>query len=185
VVKTLAAALAILVLCTVGAAQAALIDHGGGLIYDTVLNITWYDNPNYETHVYGDYVTWVDGLTVEGVTGWRLPTTPGTTTGVTSEGEMGHLFYTTLGNSPGPFINQGPFTNLSGGFYTETAPSGNYYFNFDSGQQLPVNISYWYFWIHGLAVHDGNIGAVPLPPALLLFGTGLVGLAGWRKFRTG
>jgi len=30
-----------------GAAQATLIDRGGGLIYDDVLNITWLQDANY------------------------------------------------------------------------------------------------------------------------------------------
>jgi len=34
-------AVAALVLAMVGTSQAVLIDRGGGLIYDTVLNITW------------------------------------------------------------------------------------------------------------------------------------------------
>jgi len=51
--------------------HAALVDNGGGLIYDTVLDITWaqpdavrsWDNAN----------TWAAGLTLGGVSGWRLP----------------------------------------------------------------------------------------------------------------
>ena len=197
--KMLAAVLIVLAVCTCGSAQANLIDNGGGLIYDTVLNITWYDNPNYVTHVYGDYVTWVESLNVGGVTGWRFPTTPGTKIGVTDEGEMGHLFYIELGNpvvldgvgNPvGRFDNKGPFVNLNAlylGFYTSMTKDGAnyYYFDFGSGSQSLAYIGNWYYWIHGLAVHDGNIGSsvVPLPPSTLLLGSGLLGLAGWRRFR--
>jgi len=73
-----------------GGPQAALVDRGGGLIYDTVLNVTWLQDANYaettrydadgamrwtqaklwaETLVYNDSVrgvTWTD---------WRLPKT--------------------------------------------------------------------------------------------------------------
>jgi hypothetical protein len=194
--KTLATALVICVVCTFGSAQAALVDNGGGLIYDTVLDITWYDNPNYDTHVYGDYALWAAGLNVGGVTGWRFPTTPGTVTGVTSEGEMGHLFYITLENPTGVdgvgtpigiFVNKGPFKNISEGFYTSTTHNGYQYycFSFDNGQQNIADINSWYGAINGLAVHAGNIGssAVPLPPTVLLLGSGLLGLAGWRRFR--
>jgi hypothetical protein len=79
-----------------GAAQATLIDRGGGLIYDDVLNITWLQNANYAKTQYdnsggslGDadgrmkWATanaWAAGLSyydsVRGVTydDWRLPT---------------------------------------------------------------------------------------------------------------
>ena len=82
---------------------------------------------------------------------------------------MGHLFYIELGNSPGSFTNKGPFTNLQGGFYTSTTAGGAnyYYFNFDNGQQSLADINYWYFWIHGLAVHDGKIGSPPVCPGTL------------------
>lgn len=71
-------------------AQAALIDRGGGLIYDTVLDITWLQDANYAvTQRYAkvvqgglswaDAVEWADQLTyfdtVRNVTwsNWRLP----------------------------------------------------------------------------------------------------------------
>lgn len=194
--KTLAAVLVICAVCTFGSAHAALIDNGGGLIYDTDLNITWYDNPNYDTHLYGDYATWAADLNVGGVKGWRFPTTPGTTTGVTSEGEMGHLFYIELknpigvdgvGNPIGLFINSGPFTNLKQGFYTSTTHNGYQYycFIFDNGQQILADINYWSGGINGLVVHDGNIGGplIPISPSVILFGSGLLGLVGLRRFR--
>ena len=43
--NTWAAAAAIVTLS--GAAQAALVDRGGGMIYDTTLNITWLADMNY------------------------------------------------------------------------------------------------------------------------------------------
>lgn len=76
-----------------GAAQAALIDRGGGLIYDTDLNVTWLQDANYaKTSGYDDdghmdwstAVTWAANLSyydsVRDVTydDWRLPTTTDT-----------------------------------------------------------------------------------------------------------
>lgn len=67
-----------------GSAQAALIDRGGGLIYDDVLNITWLQDANYaKTSGYDDdglmtwdeANSWATGLNIDGVTGWRLPKT--------------------------------------------------------------------------------------------------------------
>ena len=71
-----------------GAAQATLIDRGGGLIYDDQLNVTWLQDANYaKTSGYDDdgRMTWNDAMTwaanlsyfdsVRNVTyaDWRLP----------------------------------------------------------------------------------------------------------------
>lgn len=73
-----------------GAAQAALIDRGGGLIYDSDLDVTWLQDANYaKTSGYdadgpmtwSQAVTWAADLSyydsVRNVTytDWRLPTT--------------------------------------------------------------------------------------------------------------
>lgn len=52
--------------------HAELIDNGYGLIYDTELNITWYDAPAVRM-TWQEAQTWVTGLNIEGVEGWRLP----------------------------------------------------------------------------------------------------------------
>ncbi len=39
--------LASLAIMWIGIAQAALVDRGGGLIYDTTLNLTWLSDANY------------------------------------------------------------------------------------------------------------------------------------------
>lgn len=74
-------------ICTVlssGAAQAALTDRGGGLLYDDVLNITWLQDANYaKTSGYdadglmnwGEANTWAANLTYAGYDDWRLPST--------------------------------------------------------------------------------------------------------------
>ena len=77
-----------------GAAQATLIDRGGGLIYDDVLNLTWLQNANYGAGssydnggsttdgrmTWANAVAWADTLvyhdSVRNVdySDWRLPT---------------------------------------------------------------------------------------------------------------
>ena len=66
-----------------GAAQATLIDRGGGLIYDDVLNITWLQDANYaKTSGYDSdgrmtwaaANAWAASLSYGGYSDWRLPT---------------------------------------------------------------------------------------------------------------
>ncbi len=115
---------------------------GNKLIYDDDLNITWYDYSN-SGNTWNNQMSWASGLTVNfGVTiydDWRLPSTVdvpyvwgnnGTTTAgynITSS-EMGHLYYTELGNlgyydtsgnyqSGWGLTNTGDFQNLQLGHY--------------------------------------------------------------------
>lgn len=77
------------VLTANGAAQAALVDRGGGLIYDNVLNITWLQDANYaktsNAHATGKMGwtaanTWAanlvyyDSVRKINYSDWRLPT---------------------------------------------------------------------------------------------------------------
>lgn len=76
------AALACLVSLT-GAAQAALVDRGGGMIYDTSRNITWLADMNFAKTSGHDSdglmdwaaaMRWADSLVHGGYDDWRLPT---------------------------------------------------------------------------------------------------------------
>ncbi len=221
-----------------GAAQAALHDRGGGLIYDDLLDITWLQDANYGARsVYDDgtsttdgemswdnAVDWADGLsyydTVRAVTwdDWRLPTVgpvngiafdynwstdgstdhgynisaPGSAYPGSTASELAHLYYTTLGNlssftisgnyQPGSGVNNsGPFYNIESYTYwsgTEYALDPSYAAlglgMFDGGQVYDGK----YFTDHAWAVRDGDVGAVPVPAAVWLFGSGLIGLLG-------
>jgi len=123
----------------------------------------------------------------------------------TASAEMAHMFYLTLADlaaftstgvdrgSPYTGVgvecatcNSGPFSNLKGEpyWYGESYRSTQYrwYFNNHYGGQYASIDSKFYAW----AVADGAIGTavVPVPAALLLFGSGLLGLAGISR-RTG
>lgn len=117
-------------LVSTSAAQASLIDRGGGMIFDTDLNITWLADANYaKTSGYaqtfqslyiladgsmnwGEANTWANNLVYAGYTDWRLPTTLqpdascgaqsniGSYGGICSGSEMGHLFNIELGGTP-------------------------------------------------------------------------------------
>jgi hypothetical protein len=204
--------------------------------YDTVLDITWATNANIDElggwlaggkNTWNNQVAWAAGLTLGGVSGWRLPTVSPidgstfdtsfsnnattdvryahTTTDGTDGGwrnasntpvsEMGHMYYVTLGNlggctpddanpsscvlQPGwGLTNTGPFFDVQLAIYW----SGT---EFDSGNA-------WFFQInhggiqdngnkngsgYGWAVRSGDVPAVvPVPAAVWLFGSGLIGL---------
>lgn len=72
-----------------GAAQAALIDRGGGLIYDDVLNVTWLQDANYAktsgqdtdgkmnwtaANAWAADLSYYDSVRNVTYTDWRLPT---------------------------------------------------------------------------------------------------------------
>ena len=70
-----------------GAAQAALVNRGGGMIYDTTRNITWLADMNYAstsghtgtgvnvngTMTWSAATAWADSLVYGGFSDWRLP----------------------------------------------------------------------------------------------------------------
>jgi hypothetical protein len=163
---------------------------GNSLIYDSALNITWYDTAGgYKT--WQMQADWTSGLTMKHdnntYDGWRLPST--VNGGVMSPGyngtssEMGHLYYRTLGNTDWGLTNTGPFQHL--------APSGYW-----SGADASSSAAAWYFYFNdgyqnengkgasyrALAVHDGLV--LPIPGTMALFGSGLAGVAAWvRMYR--
>ena len=134
---------------------------GNRLIYDNDLDITWYDFSN-AANSWQNQVNWALGLSVTfGSTtydDWRLPLTvdglyvfgwDGTTTAgynITNS-EMGHLFYTELGNkgyyaidgtNPQPgwgLTNTGDFQNLSVPNQTEVS----HQWRKTQGSQAPCN----------------------------------------------
>jgi len=126
--KLMASAVTTFGILAAPAAQAQLFDRGGGLIYDSDLDVTWLADANY-ANTSGAYtpgkmswqnaVAWVDGLSyadsVRGTTydDWRLPTFhdlgatgcdygySGTDCGYNvalTSSELAHLFYGDFGN---------------------------------------------------------------------------------------
>lgn len=186
-------------------AGAALIDRGGGLIYDSDLNITWLSNASYAVTsgfdadgqmTWYQAASWIQSLNNSGflgASGWRLPradATCGANYNCTTS-EMGHLFYLELGGRSNESIlaisnsSLGLFTGIrSGVYWSETvvpASDGDdarFDFNFRIGWQDGRPVTYAsYAW----AVHDGDIAAasaVPLPSAFYMLGSGLITLFG-------
>lgn len=215
----LAGAAATLLLAT--AAQAALVgrdingaavasnDASSVFLYDTTLNITWLRDANplndeglFFASDWAGANDWASALTVGTFGSWRLPSFRGVFCGGSNcrGGEMGHLYYTELGNGPGDrgFPNAGAFQGIGETdfryWYKEdagsAAPGLAWYFDFFDGTQAQAGKT---SPILRLAVRDGDVlttavapAAVPLPAAawLMLAGAGALAATARRRRNT-
>jgi len=209
--KILTATLLITASMNVNAALTSVL--GGKAIYDDVADLTWLTDANYaytsgysaanlnaignDTNAvnadgamgWDAATTWATNLNIDGVTGWRLPTSDGACTNYSCTGsEMGNLFHNVLGGSLSVAIsashnsNYDLFTNIVSGpgtslhwSSTELDLNTAWFYDVLYGSQLSNNkIGVIYAW----AVQSGNVSAVPVPAAIWLFGSGLIGLVG-------
>ena len=185
-------------------ANAALINNGGGLIYDDVLDITWAQPDALRTWDAAN--TWAAGLTLGGVSGWRLPyislaagAGPFTGTPVDCstasevacrDNELGYMFYQNLGGTFGTSILESGdpdlalFPTLEPRFYWSATEESTLFawsftfadYGFAQAGSSGYNTKTNGSQIGSWAVHSGNI--VPVPAAVWLFGSGLLCLIG-------
>ena len=172
-----------------GVAQAALQDrdlNGDTVVdafYDTDLGITWLRDANaIGLKPWNVAAAWADNFSLGGYDDWRLPTSDTCRGSNCSGSEMGHLWITELGNSAANPRNTGNFQNLEENFYwsgTDFAqdPSAAWYF-------LMSGAGYQYAFykeqgstLYAMAVHPGDVGAVPEPETYALMLAGLAALA--------
>lgn len=174
-------------------------------VYDDVQNITWLASANLAaTNTFGvagisiggsmtwsTANSWITAMNADGGTGylgfndWRLPTTllpDSTCSNTNSSGfnctgsEMGHLYNVDGITLATPDL----FTDIqSNRYWTGTEftpdPSAEWDFDFSNGNQLAnFKVSNDFAW----AVRPGDVSTVPIPAAVWLFGSGLLGLAG-------
>ena len=185
----IAAAIGGLMLCVSLSANAALESRLGGIaVYDTDLDITWLTDPTSGgLYTWEGANAWVEGLSVHGLKGWRLPISDNNCSGFNCiNSEFGHLFYTEFGVSPGSDIlsSNDPdkllFSNLSYlNYWTGTLHDDNnaWVFNFRYGIQFWDSIRTPLLKFT-TAVHSGDIiTMIPEPTtyAMLLAGLGLMG----------
>lgn len=198
-------ALAAIVLIISNSANAALVSRLGGLAYyDEEADLTWLADASAAgtTMNWEDANSWAEGLNVAGVTGWRLAGTLQPDLSCSSQSalsgsrgfdctgsELGNLFYNVLGGVASSSItdvhnaNYDLFSNIQGMRYwsaTEYAPntSNAWYFSMGAGNQSTTLKSFSYY---GWAVQSGDVSAVPVPAAVWLFGSGLIGLLGLAR----
>lgn len=143
--------------------NAALFSRLGGLAYyDDVADLTWLADANaartsgYDANglmTLDDATTWVAGLSVAGVDGWRLPSTLQNDNSCSYQygpeafgynctgSELGNLFYNVLGGSASFSIttnhnaNYNLFSNVQSYYYwsaTEFVPITRYEWNFST-----------------------------------------------------
>jgi hypothetical protein len=163
------------------------------LIYDTDLDITWYDF----TRLYANWdnqMSWADALSVNfgdiDYDDWRLPIIyDGSCSGYCTNSEMGHLYYTELGNTAGePLSYTSDFENLLSYWYWSGTESGSitaWYFSFEGGHQC-ANCYGKVSTLHAIAVMDGRaVVPEPISSTLFIVGGATLGLRRfWKKRRT-
>ena len=183
--------------------NAALIDRGNGLIYDVDRGFTWLADANYAMTSGYDADgrmgwwgagIWAGQLVYEGFDNWRLPSGDSCVVHNCNNSEMGHLFYNELGGVAGSsilassdsdialFINIQSYMYWSSYELPHAVDDASYFATLDGSQGGDNKYKYKYAW----AVHDGDIGAVPIPATVWLFGSGLLVFVGVarRKVQT-
>lgn len=137
----------------------------------------------------------------KGFTGWRLPITVQPDNSCSMQdgdiyfgsgcelSEMGHLFKIEGITSASPCSISSPgvcFDNVQDFYYwsgTDYNAALAWSFSFDTGDQSLAFSSSTDYRYHAWAVHDGDIGVVPVPAAAWLFMSGLIGLVGFARRR--
>ena len=186
-------ALAAATVLLAGTAQAALQNrdlNGDGqtdAFYDTDLNITWLRNANLIGANGWQYSnSWADQLAFGGYSDWRLPTSNGCAGFNCTGSEMGHLWYSELGNvAANGLTNRGGFQNLQSAHYWSGTnyPTGTFelWWSFDMAGGFQ-NTDYYVYALYAMAVRDGDVAAaVPEPETYALMLGGLAALALARR----
>ncbi|WP_279246039.1 VPLPA-CTERM sorting domain-containing protein [Candidatus Litorirhabdus singularis] len=172
--KRLKTAIFISIFALSSGANAALTSRlDGQAIYDDVYDLTWY------TTVFNGNLSSVSSsisnLDVEGITGWRLP-------------DHNDQEYQTLraqigtGDSTlsqelfgGTLVDNTYFTGTAAGAFPFTDVWSFYWDRNLAVEQYSSNV------LAGIAVQTGDIAAVPIPAAVWLFGSALLGLGAIKR----
>jgi hypothetical protein len=136
------------------------------------------------------WIGYLNKASYDGYNNWALPTASLNISGFgfnQTGSQMGELFYNELGGvafssiSTTHNVNYNLFTNVQISPYwsDSNSPDGAWSFFFGTGYEFPFNYKngQYYAW----AVRPGDVSSVPLPAAFWLFGSGLMGLLGFKR----
>ncbi len=187
-----------------------IIAANGGVIHDVPNTLDTVPNSGTYTLTTADFdistgrmtwwgaQAWANNLSLGGVTGWILPTTTVQSVGYNQTGsQLGDLYYNQLGGVANTFItathnaNYNLFSNVQNHYISSSSnesDSANAWLFFigvdDQGTPYQGFQDNWnpksslsYAW----AVRPGDVTAVPLPGAVWLFLTGMIGLMGLKR----
>ena len=174
--------------------------NGEGVVdayYDTTLDISWLANWNVlSVQTWASATAWAAALDVYGTSDWRLPATidAGTSEGFkppADSSELMHLFYVTLGNKGYPdsgwgLNNTASFIDMQAReYWTNTTFASNpftaWYVDAGFGFQGHNDKGVGYFVV---AVHPGDVAAVPEPGKAVLLVFGFAALTVARRLRS-
>ena len=171
-----------------------IITANGGVIHDPLgvlsgsddvwnLSADDFDTSNGRMSWYGARA-WANSLSYGGVSDWRLPNANPAEAyfAYESSSELGHLFYSELGGTAGNNIpDTSTFSHEQALQYWSTGDDYFPYLFTTSGGFQSYGINYRTTHFRVWAVRSGDVAAVPLPGAVWLFGTGLLGWLGAKR----
>lgn len=181
-------------------AGAALIDRGGGMIYDSVLDITWLQDAGMggDRTWFGSR-QWANSLSYGGYNDWRTPSMDLNGDGLVAycaamseeacrDNELAYMFFYYLGGSEGDGRtgDQGLILNIQPIHWSASALASNpaeawgFYYALGFRAHIPQG-AFFAAW----AVRDGDVSpsAVPLPASLPLLLMSLCSLVATRFSR--
>ena len=181
-------------------ASAALVDRGNGLVLDTVLKVYWLQDASLGGNgTFTNAEAWADSLEFGGLTNWRLPSLDANSDGMTvdncaiatelacRDNELGYMYYFNL-TPAGDIPPTDPRTDLTGDqdpiqkiqryhWAFGRGGQGDAYFDFATGFQS-LNAP------GGRVFAAWAVHPVPVPAAVWLFGSGIIGLIGIARRKT-